>query len=107
MGLAANGFEYDPISHIASWTLAAPITEDHVTIEIMGTTNGLISIDVLVGDGSSNRIVDLRDVQRLRRSLRGARYDLFADFDADGDVTIDDFLILKDRMTVVVPFESE
>jgi len=134
VGLAADGFSYDDTTFTASWQLAAPFATDAITLGLAagivddsgnqldgdwtagqafpsgdGNSGGAFgySVGVLVGDGSQDGTVDIRDLQQLRAAILSdagsPEYDLLVDFDGSGTVDIRDVQLFRTQIGTELP----
>jgi hypothetical protein len=120
-----NGFMYDASSRTAIWTLASPLPADRVSItladsvtdragqrldgNIDGTAGGSFkfTLNALPGDVNRDGAVDRGDlVDTLLKNFRSVGdegFDLAADVDGDGAITIRDAVAVRDKTGTQLP----
>jgi len=104
-GLADGGFRYDQATNTATWSFAEPLPSGNYAVDYLGTPLNeatLYRFDILPGDGTQDRAVDVRDFQQLRDALLSApgdaNYDSLVDFNGSGIVDIRDVQILREQL---------
>jgi uncharacterized secreted protein with C-terminal beta-propeller domain len=120
-----NGFAYDADSRTAIWTLSTALPADRVSItladsvtdrsgqrldgNIDGTAGGAFkfTLSALPGDVNRDGTVDRSDlVDTLLKNFRGVGdvgFDLAADVDGDGAITIRDAIAVRDKAGTQLP----
>ncbi len=109
-----SAFDYDPVTHKATWTLSSSISRDRLTLNLDGdnatsdVNRGVntagehlesgdvsMSLDVLYGDVDGSGTVNLIDA--LFQRGRNGTDDIWADIDGSGTVNLIDALLLRGR----------
>jgi hypothetical protein len=125
--LPTGGFVYNPTTHTATWTFAAPLTADRVTLTLPAATadptldgdgNGTPGGDfvrrfnVLPGDVTASGSVLADDFSQVKQKFfssttapgtGAAAYSVFHDVNGSGSILADDFSEVKKRFFDVLP----
>jgi hypothetical protein len=105
-----RGFAYDRDTRTATWTLAAPLRSDRLSLDL--GSGAPWQANVLPGDANRTGRVDAFDLLTVRARLlstaaspsSGARaYSVFCDLDGDGRITAMDYALARSRVASVLP----
>jgi len=108
---AISGFSYNAATKTATWTLAAPLGADRLTLTLNGQSpsgvhdsngnylqggNFVQHFSVLPGDFNGDGVVDSRDLVGLRNEMMGlSSVDIWGDLNGDGTVNMTDFNLVR------------
>lgn len=114
-----SDFDYDPQTHIATWTLTEPIGNDRVTAILFNQVTGQQfghQINVLPGDVNEDGAVNIFDTLAVRNhqgtratDVGGPPADTYSpsyDFNGDGAINIFDTLAVRNRQGNSLPDDS-
>jgi hypothetical protein len=125
---AATAFNYDPVAHVATWTLAGSLLSDRYTLEVDADGGGVTDasgnrlagaaggtalgdfvqpLNVLVGDATGDGAVNALDLAfvkaRLNTAPAAGTFSPFADLNGDGRTNALDLATAKQRLNQRLP----
>ena len=102
---AITGFDYDAVTHVATWALGAPISTDRVLVTLLGSHS--VRFDVVPGDLDGDGAATVHDITHLRRGLEAPvaaqALPAHADINLDGAVSTLDVLSLRQNLGATLP----
>jgi hypothetical protein len=112
--IATSGFAYNPTTHTATWTLAAPLAADRVLLDLPTVTGSdyRVRFNVLPGDVTRSGAVLADDFSQVKQKFfsstanpgaGAAAYTVFHDVNGSGSVLADDFSEVKRRFFTTLP----
>jgi hypothetical protein len=93
-----TGFAYDPVSHVATWTLGRNIGGDRVRLALSSAVTGaavVVPLNVLPGDVNGDGRLNTTDLAQVRARLGTSAagpgaYNVFSDLNGDGRINATD-----------------